>query len=64
MNRTVNPFILWKGEAQYCFLKCVGYLVRIRYLYSKCVKILCYLLEVVTEYQISHFITSFCGTFT
>ena len=58
MNRKVNLFMFWKGEAQYCFLKCV-YLARIRYLYSKCVKILCCLLEVVTEYQISHFIPSF-----
>ena len=24
MNRTVNLLILWKGESQYCFLKCVG----------------------------------------
>ena len=57
MNRRVNLFILWKGEAQYCFLKCV--LARIWSLYSKCVKILCCLLEVVTQYQISHFIPLF-----
>ena len=57
MNRSVNLFILWKGEAQYCFLNV--YLGRIKHLYFKCVKILCYFLEVVTEYQISHFIPLF-----